>query len=208
MAQIFIPRWLLTWITIKVANEFYHFHYSYRTDDELLPSDAQLLTYATNIFNFAAPGLQPILNSACQILSCTVRCMTSEAGHEATYTPPSTVLGTGSGDREPGSIAGVISLIPGIVGKGVRGRMFVSGISDTGISSELIVSSLVAALTTLASAYRSYAGDFGHSLTPVIASRKHVDLRPILASTVSNQVNNQIRRLPGHRRHKRHTGGD
>jgi hypothetical protein len=82
--------------------------------------------------------------------------------------------------------------------------MFISGLSDTDVISQALASGIVANAITLAAGMRTYGGVGGVIARAVIASRAHLILRPILASAVTNVVDNQIRRLIGHRRHKRH----
>lgn len=205
MPQVFIPKWLHVWMTVKQGSERYHFNYSY-SSDLVAPTDADLLSWVTGWYNIVAPGLSNILHGSCVMESATVRVMYDATGHEITYVPSSPVAGARAGDPEPANVAGTLSFVPGAVGRGVRGRMYISGYSDTDIASQVITSAIVTTMASIASAMRTYTGGSPIFASSVIASRAHLLLRPILASVVTNQVNNQIRRLIGHRRHKRHTG--
>lgn len=202
MAQVFIPYWIHCWITAKQNNEYYHYNYSYRS---LLHTynDADLLAFATAWYNVVAPGLAAVMPSNVLLISATARDMFNSSAHEAVYVPSTPSVGTVAGDPEPASLCGVLSIIPATVGKGVRGRMFVSPFAEGSIVNQVIGTSTVAALTTLGAALRTFAGTGAIGVQPVIASRKHELLRDVVATVASAQVNNQIRRLIGHRRHKR-----
>lgn len=204
MAQVFIGNWLLFTLAIRTGVKVYHFTWSYRIVSGGPPSDSQLLSLATTFYNIIAPGLANVLNNTCTMITMTVRDMSSALGHEAVYTPTTPTVGAVVADPEPGNVAATLTYTPATVGKGVKGRTFVSGLGDTGVAAQVFTSAVVNALANVASAYRVWGGTGGINLFPAVASRAHVLLRDIVATTVTNQVNNQIRRLINHKRHKRH----
>src|SRR5712691_5981660 len=125
MAQVFIPGWILVTLTAKQGTEFYHYNFTYLSTSGV-PTDAQLLAIATDVYNRFAPGLSPLTATDVTYTQCSARDMHSNAGHEQVYVPTAPVVGTASGDSEPANVCAVMSYAPLNVGKGVKGRSFIS----------------------------------------------------------------------------------
>src|SRR5437879_5840278 len=154
-APVYIPGWIHFWLSVKQGNEMYHYHYSYVGNPLVPPSDAELLQAATDIYGRMCPALATVSAQGVTYVSGTVRDMSNATGREQTYVPVTPTAGLVAADPEPANVAGVMSYVPSVVGKGVRGRTYVSALPDTMVVGQVLASSVVTALANIAASLRT-----------------------------------------------------
>jgi len=201
---VFILQWILVTMEMVANNEVYHFTVSYKqTADATRYTGAQLQAFASQWYTSIGPSLKQCLSNGVTLLKVTARDMTDASGAEGIYTLPGGEIGTVASDFSPLSVCATLSYRSATVGRTGRGRSYISGLPETQVNSGVISSVMVSALAVTANNIRLFNGSSEISASHVVASRRYTKLRPVLTTVVTSQVQNQMRRLPGHRHHKR-----
>jgi len=204
LAQVFIPDWILIVQEMKTGGETWHFSASYKqAASGTRYTGAQLQALASQWYTSVITSLKPIITTGTTFVKTTARDMTDDTGAEGIYVQPAGETGAATGDFEPLSVCGTVSTRSAIVGRSGRGRAYISGFPETGTANGVLNSTVVGQLAVVGSAIRLFVGSVDIVCSSVIASKKHVALRAMLSTVVTNQINVQSRRLPGHRRHKK-----
>jgi len=201
---VFIPQWLLCTMEFQTQSELWHMNWSYKQAEAgVRYTGLQLQTFGQQLYSVLKPYLQPVQSNNVTYKRMVVRDMTDESGAEGIYVVTAGEGGTVAADSEPLSVCATTSIRTANVSRSGRGRTYMSGVPDTMVLNQIFNSSFVSAFALIGGAYRLFGGTIDIAAVPVVASRKHLLLRPVQSTSATNQVNVQMRRLPGHRRHRR-----
>jgi hypothetical protein len=204
MAVVFIPNWILVTQEMKCNGETFHITTSYKQATEgTRYTGAQLQAFASQWYTSVKAQLAPALSNLVTFVQTTARDMTDAGGAEGIFVQPTGEVGTVASDNSPLSVCGTLSYRSATVGRTGRGRSYISGLPESLVNAGIFTSTLVSQLALAANAIKVFTGSSEIVASHVVASRRYVKLRPVLTSVVANQVQNQMRRLPGHRRHKK-----
>lgn len=200
----FITDWILITQELRCFGETWHFTVSYKQNTTgARYSGAQLQALASQWYTSVATVLKPAVSSNVTFIQTTARDMTDNTGAEGIYVQPSGEVGTGATESTPLSVCATLSYRSATVGRTGRGRSYISGMPEGFVNSGIFVSGQVTQLALVASTIRLFNGSVDIGVIFVVASRRYSKLRTVLSTVVVSQVQNQMRRLPGHRRHKK-----
>jgi len=200
---VFITGWILITQELRSNGETWHFTTSYKQSSSTRYTGAQLQALASQWYTSIAPLLKPALANTVTFVQTTARDMTDASGAEGIYVQPSGEVGTVASDNSPNSVCATLSYRSATVGRTGRGRSYISGLPESLVNLGVLTSTLVSQLAIAANNIRLFTGSVDIVVSHVVASRRYSLLRTVLSTVVSSQVQNQMRRLAGHRRHKK-----
>jgi hypothetical protein len=167
------------------------------------PDGAALAAMAAIIGGWYRTNVLPNLSSAVQLVECAATDMTTNVGATGTWVAPSGSVGGLVSPSLPNNVAMCVSFRTAGRGRSNRGRNFVPGLAEDGVSANTILAARAALITT---AYNSLIGTIADNAgTWVIASRVSEGVprligqtSPVTAALVTDlYVDSQRRRLPG-----------